>query len=255
MSEVLDTHRETVLESPYSRDREEAIEELGRLFPEVGDDDKRRVLETLRQVASEATSSRERERALDAMLESFDADPDVATSVVVPCFCDLAADGKHRDERLDAIDALKKIYPAVDDPNQERIGKRLAEIAGNATYDNVRNRARQRLSDVTAENERAAPADSEGGDAVGYLGQSLAEHLANATEESPEACLQRVEELQEFITENPVDDEKYDELCEATANLEDQLTVAPAGDALGEERKQRVKRIANRAERIYRRKE
>jgi hypothetical protein len=173
MSEVLDTHRETVLESPYSRDREEAIEELGRLFPEVGDDDKRRVLETLRQVASEATSSRERERALDAMLESFDADPDVATSVVVPCFCDLAADGKHRDERLDAIDALKKIYPAVDDPNQERIGKRLAEIAGNATYDNVRNRARQRLSDVTAENEQAAPADSEGGDAVGYLGRHL----------------------------------------------------------------------------------
>lgn len=255
MSETLETHRETVLESPYSRDREEAIEELERLFPEVGDDDKRRVLETLRQVASEATSSRERERAVDAMLESFDADPDVATSVVVPCFCDLAADGKHRDERLDAIDALREIYPAVDDPNQERIGQRLAEIAGDATYEDIRRRARQRLADVTAENERADPDDSEDGDAVGYLGQSLAEHLANAAEESPEACRQRVEELQEFITENPVDDDKYDELCEATADLEAQLTVAPTGDELGEERKQRVRRIANRAERIYRRKE
>lgn len=256
MTNAIQTHRETALESPYSRDRREAIEELERMFPDVDLDTKRRILETLREIAFDATSTKERDLARETMLNAFETDPETASSVVVPAFCDLAETASHKDERLDAIDTLRECYPEVDESERERIGKRLAEIAGNATYEDERRRARQRLSDVTAENQQESPSedDVEGDEekAVGYLGQSLAEHLASAADESPEACLQRAEELRDFVVEHPLNDGSYDEVREDVTDLTEQLEVLPR-DELDAERRERVRRIANRVERLYQR--
>jgi hypothetical protein len=251
MTNAIQTHRETALESPYSRDRREAIAELERLFPDTDVDAKRRILETLREVAHDATSTQERDLAREAMVEAFESDPETAGAVVVPAFCDLAANASHKDERLDAIDALRECYPDVDEPEQERIGQCLAEVAGNATYEDERRRAQRRLSDVTAENQRASADDGDDGDAIGYLGQSLAEHLASAAAESPEACQQRAEEVQEFVENNPVDDEEYEKVRASVDELAEQLAVVPTDGELDDDRKERVRGVANRVERLY----
>lgn len=252
---AIETHRETALDSPYSRDREEAIEQLQALYPDSATDEKRRILETLRQVAWEATSTQERDLARDALVDAFESAPDVGASVVVPFLCEQAADASHAEERLDAMDSLRQLYPAVDEQSQEEIGQTLADLAGNATYENERRRARQRLSDISAENRRESADDAEtdeGAGSVGYLGKSLAEHLATAADESPEACLQRAEELRDFVAENPLDDESYDDVRDEIDQLAEQLAVLP-GDDLDDERRDRVRRVANRIERLYQR--
>ena len=254
MTQAIDTHCETALDSPYSRDREEAIEELVRLVPEVSESEQRRVFETLRQVAREATGTQERELARESLVEAFEAAPDVGASVVVPFFCEHATDGTHSDDRLAAIDTLRRLYPDVGSNEQDEIGRTLAEIAGNATYEDERRRARQRLSDVTAENERRSATDDDpDGESIRYLGQSLAEHLANAADGSPEACLQRAEEMQDFVAANPLDDESYQDVCDDIEALTEQLSVLRS-DELDTERRERVRRIANRIERLYKRK-
>lgn len=251
MTNAIQTHRETALESPYSRDRREAIEELERLFPDAAPDAKRRILETLREIAHDSTSTQERGLARETMLDAFESNPETAGSVVVPAFCDLAENASHKDERLEAIDAVRECYPDVDEPEQERIGQCLVEIAGNATYKDERRRAQRRLSDVTAENQRATADDGDDGDAVGYLGQSLAEHLASAADESPEACQQRAEEAREFVENNPVNDEGYEEVRESVDELAEQLAVVPTDGALDDDRKERIRGVANRVERLY----
>lgn len=252
MTNTIQTHRETALESPYSRDREEAIEELVRVFPDLSSEEKRRTLETLRTISHEATGTQERTLAQSSLVDVFEADPEIAAPLVVTCFCELAETAKHSDERLNAIDSLRELYPEVSEEDQEQIGQQLAEIAGNATYEDERQRARQRLSDVTAENQQTAvDDDSDDGGAAGYLGQSLAEHLANAVEESPEACLQRAEELRDFVAEHPLDDGSYEEVQDDLDDLVRQLDVAPTDGGIDPERKDRVERLATRVERLY----
>lgn len=258
MTTTIDTHCETALESPYSRDRAEAIEELAGVFPDADTDGKHRILETLREVAVESSSRDERELARETMVECFEADPSRAESVVVEALTEIARESKFSDERIDAIDALRACHRKASEQYREVIGRELAEIAGNATYEDERNRARRRLSDITRDERRdGAGSDSSeddaggGSDAVGYLGESLAEHLEAAAHEGPEECLQRAEEVQEFLREHRVAGESYAEVRDDVDALVEQLSVVPTGDELDEERIERVERIAARVERVY----
>lgn len=256
MTGAIETHCETALESPYSNDRENAIEELGQLYTDVGTEQQRQILETLRQVATDATASNERALARETLFEAFETNPAPGSSLVVSFFCDEAANASRTEGQLDAIDTLRELYPVVDENQKEKIGATLAEIAGDGTYEDVRQRARQRLSDVTSENKRAAGSgskekagrDDEG--SVGYLGQSLAEHLEAAAHDSPEACLQRAEELRDFVAENPLGDETYEDVREEIQSLTEQLSVL-RGDELDSDRVDRVERVANRVKRLY----
>jgi hypothetical protein len=250
MTGSIRTHRETALESPYSRDRREAIEELAGIFPGADDAAQRRILETFREVANGATSSTERDLARETMVEAFEAAPETAGPVVVPCFCDLAADASRSDERLDAVDALRGFYPSVGEELRERIEETLTDIAENGTYEDERRRARHRLADV-ADHDGSSRGAGDDGSAVDYLGQSLAEQLADATDESTEACCQRAEELREFLDDNPVDDDGYESVRADVADLAEQLAVVPTNGGLDDDRKRRVERIAERTKRLY----
>lgn len=248
MNTVIETHCETALDSPYSRDRREAIEELESVFPEASTEGKNRILETLREVAHDSSSRDDRDLARETLLACFEADTSTATPVVVDTFRALAEDSKFSEERVDAIDTLREIYPDIDDQHREVVGQTLAEIAGNATYEDERARARRRLSDISRE-ERTA--DEDAGEEISYLATSLAEHLENAAHEGSEECRQRAEEVNEFLAEHPVTDEAYEEVREDVKALVTQLEVVPTGDDLDEDRIQRVERISGRVERLY----
>ncbi len=211
---------------------------------------------------TDSTGRAERELARKTLQSLFDRDPTVAASVVVPLFCTLAEDGTNTSERLDAIDTLRGLYPEIKATEQERIGQTLAEIAGNATYEDERRRARQRLQDVTIENSAGSAGTGSGtdetetddvGNAVGYLGVSLAEHLEAAAGESPEACHQRATELRDFLAANPVSDAAYDELYEEVDGVVEQLEIVPADNSLAEDRQKRVRELATRIRRLHER--
>jgi len=251
MNTAIDTHRETALESPYSRDREEAIEELGRVYADADADGRRRVLETLREVAHDASGRSERDLARGTLVDCFEVDPSTAAPVVVDAFCELAESSKFSEERLDAIDALREFHPDVGETHREAIGETLADIAGNATYEDERGRARRRLSDISREERGGGTAANTGGNAVGYLAESLAEHLVRAADEGHEACLTRAQEVSEFVVEHPVADDAYADVRDDLQSLVEQLEVVPTGGSLDEDRKARVERIGRRVERLY----
>lgn len=259
MQDAIDTHLETARDSPYSRDRKEAIEALAEMYPSADERDNRRVLETLRTVATDSTGRDERELAREALVECYETDPEAAAPVVVPAFCSLAEDAKLSEERLAAIDTLRRLYPDAGETERERIGETLAAVAGDGTYEDERTRARQRLRDITDENRSEsgtggrATGGEDGAESVGYLGVSLAEHLASAAEESPDACRERATELRDFLADNPVPDSAYEEVSEAVADLVQQLEVVPTDGDLDDDRKERVRRIATRVERLYER--
>ena len=251
---AIDQHRETALDSPYSRDREEAIEALADAYARAGERDRGRIAETLREVALESAHRDERELARGRLLDCFETDSAAISGIVVETLTDIAAESKFSEERVAAIDALREVYPDLDEQRRDSVGKTLAEIAGNATREEERRRARRRLSDVSRV-EREEPDASEDGaeEAVDYLGQSLAEHLENAAHESREACLQRAEELAEFLAEHPLDDGSYEGVRADVDGLVEALEVVD-GEALAEDRIERVGRIAGRVERLYARK-
>lgn len=250
MNTVIDTHCETALESPYSRDREEAIEELGRVYPDADRRNKEQILETLREVSHDSSSRSDRDLARDTLVDCFETDPSTAESIVVDAFCTLAEDSKLSDERLDAIDTLRRFYPDVSEQYREVIGKTLAAIAGDATYEDERERARRRLSDI-ARDERRSSSDDDPAEEVGYLGITLAEHLEKAAHEGSEECLQRAEEVSEFLSEHPVSDDAYEDVKENVESLVTQLEVVPTGKQLDDDRIDRVERISSRVERLY----
>lgn len=257
MTDAIETHRKTALDSPYSRDREEAIEELGRVCPEANHDERIRVLETLRQVAIESAHRQERELARETLIECFDADAEGIADIVVRCFAEVAQEARSSDERCSAIDTLRRLYPDVDEHNRERIGDTLADIAGNGTYEDERRRARQRLTDVAREERTRDPepdkSDQTVQNAMGYLGQSLAERFATAAAETPEECRRLGEELRDFVANAPVDDEKYVEVRDELDALVEQLAVIPTERDLDDDRIERVERVATRVEDLYRR--
>jgi len=250
MTTTIGTHCETAVDSPYSRDRQSAIRELGRVYPGADPADRDRILETLRQVAFEGSARDDRKLAREMLLDCFETDPADAAPVLVDTFRELAEEARLSDERLEAIDSLRKCYPRVDERHRSAIGSTLADIAGNATYEDERNRAQHRLSDISRhEREEVAAAGS--AESAGYLGQLLAEHLENAAQAGPEACRQRAREVSEFLAEHPVSDDAYDELVADAESLVDQLEVVPTDGTLDEERIQRVEGIATRIERLY----
>ena len=253
MTNVIQTHRETALDSPYSRDRKEAITQLGQLFPDVAANEQRQILETLREIVHQATSTQERDLARETIVEAFNSDPSVAASVVVPCFCDIAESASHSDERLDAIDSLREFYPVVGEQLQKQIETKLTEIAESATYEDERRRAQRRLSDVVSHDGQSETVDKDG--AIGYLAQSLAKQLADAADSSAEACVNRAEELREFVDNNPVNDDKYETVRDELAGLTEQLAVVPTDGEFDDERKQRIRRAADRVKRLYLRSE
>jgi hypothetical protein len=250
MNETIRSHRETALDSPYSRDREDAIEELARTFPETGPEGKREVLETLRQVALEATSTAERELAREKLLACVDADPDAAADVAVDAFGELARDARFTDAQLDAVDALRRVSREAQAEHVEDVEATLSDLASDATSESVRKRARRRLTDVESARDDG---QDDGGAGDDYLAASLAEHLENAAAESPEACRNRADELAEYVAEHPVEDEAYENVREGLESLVEQLRVAPTGDELGTERRERVERLADRTKRLYQR--
>ncbi len=254
MHATIETNCETALESPYSRERREAIEQLEQLFSDASTDGKERILETLRELAFDSSSRDVRESAREAMADCFETDPARAESLVVGAFVELANDSKFSEERLDAIDTLRACHRKASKQYREVIGEELAEIAGNATYEDERSRARRRLSDITRDAKRVTNENSgedSSTDSAGYLGASLAEHLEAAAHDGPEECLQRAEEVQEFIHEHRVDGESYAEVRDDVDALVEQLSVVPTGDRLEDQRIERVERIAARVERLY----
>lgn len=256
MQHALKNHRETALESPYSEDRKDAIKSLSELYSSVDDDGKRKIIETLRTVGTEATGREERRLAVEQVETVFQQNPALAGPIVVSFFCELAADGKTSDTRVAAIDTLRELYPDVDAAHQDTIGSTLSEIAGDATYEDERQRARQRLSDIAAENDSTS--DTTGHTEnntshVGYLGISLADHLANSVDESPEACEQRAKEVSDFLSENPVSDSAFDDVQDDVDRLVEQLDVIPTDGGLDEERKEQVRSLATRIKHLYQR--
>lgn len=256
MNTTIETHCDTALNSTYSRDREEAIEELGRIYPDASTDGQTRILETLRQVAHESSSRDERSLARETLLECFENAPGTAMQVVVETVSELAESSKFSEERLEAIDMLRRIYSDVDEHHRDEIGRTLADIAGNATYEDERRRARRRLSDISREEHEEtveAGGTETASDTIGYLGVSLADHLDQAAHEGPEECRKRAEEVSEFLAENPVADDSYDDVRSDVESLVEQLAVVPTGNSLDEDRIDRVERISARIERLYER--
>jgi ubiquinone biosynthesis protein UbiJ len=251
MNTAIESHCETALESPYSRDRQQAVQELQHVYPETNSDGKQRILETLREVTHESSSKKDRKLAREALAECFEEDPSAGEAVVVDTFCELVEDSKFSEERLDAIDSLRQFYPTASEQYREIIGHTLAEIAGNATYGDERNRARRRLSDISREQRESGDEKTRPTEEVGYLGQSLAEHLESAADEGTEDCLQRAEEVREFLAEHPVEDESHEKVTEDVESLIEQLEVVPTGDTLDDDRRKRVERIAQRIDRLY----
>lgn len=249
MTTAINSHRETALNSPYSRDRQEAITELYRAYQSTEKRDRDRILESLREVAHDSSTRDDRELAQKKLLECFHTDPSGSAPVVIETFRELAENSKFSGERIDAIDALRECYPDASEQYRDGIETTLADIAGNATYEDERDRARRRLSDITAEEGRKP--DEDAPEAVGYLGRSLAEHLENAAREGPEACLRRAEELEEFLADYPVSNDNYDEVVDDIESLVRQLEVVPTGDELDEDRRTRVERVATRVGRLY----
>jgi hypothetical protein len=88
-----------------------------------------------------------------------------------------------------------------------------------------------------------------------YLAVSLAEHLENAADDSPEECRKRAEELSGYVDQHPVSDDSYEAVRDELDALVDQLRVAPTGDELDAERRERVGRLADRTKRLYQRSE
>ncbi|WP_436908535.1 hypothetical protein [Halosimplex marinum] len=247
MNESIATHRETALDSPYSRDREAAVEELARSFPSASEEGKREVLETLREVGLDATGSAERELAREKLLDCFEADPETAAPVVVPAFCRLARDGKFTDERLAAVDTLRRVARDAPTDHVEPITETLSDLSAEATSEDLRDRARRRLTDIETRDGDVS------GDDSGYLAVSLAEHLQRAAGDSPESCRRRAVELRDFVANHPVDDDAYGTVRDDIDALVEQLDVAPTGDELDDQRRERVDRIAERAKQLYRR--
>lgn len=248
MSDVIDAQREVALDSTYSTDRREAIDELEKLFSSSGSEDKRRIVETLRQVALEATHRDERDRARRALEEAVETDPDASAPVVIPAVCRLATDAKSSDERLEAIDALRRLHREVGSEHREEIRETLRSIASDGTYERERSRARTRLTDVASDDATGGGA---GDRSVSYLAGSLAEHLSRAARDSHEECLQRVEELRDFVAEHDRGDAAYEDALEDLDSLVGQLETVPADGDLDDDRIKRVDRVANRVRSIY----
>lgn len=246
-------HRETALNSPYSRDRAEAIEELRSVYPDAEARDKQRIGETFRQIAVESSHRDERDLAREQLVACFDDDPGPVASTVVDTLTELAEGSKFSEERLASIDTLREVYPDLEKPRREVVGVALAEIAANATYEDERRRARQVLSDVGRIERDLDDGDDEGGaeESVAYLGQSLAKHLEAAAHESAAECRQRAEEVAEFLDDQPVNDEAYEGVREDVAGLIEAFEALEIDGDLAEDRIERVERIASRVERVY----
>jgi len=248
---AIDQHRKTALDSPYSRDREEAIDALAGAYPSADERDQQRIAETLREVALESAHRDERELARERLCDCFDTVPGAIESILVSMLTEIATESTFSEERLEAIDELREVYSDLGKQQQDVVGKTLAEIAGNATREEERRKARRRLSDVSRIDQETADT-SEGGtdEAVDYLGESLAEHLEHAAAKSREACLQRAEELSEFLDEQPLDDSKYEEGREDVKELIEALEIVDS-ETLADDRIERVEQISERTKRLY----
>jgi len=251
MSDTVTQLREQVRESTYSSDRESAIEQLSELYAEVGEGDRDSIGRTLAEVAVEATYGDERRLAQSALDDLFREGAPGIERYAIRAHRRLALDGDRSAERERALDRLRE-YQAADLPAEqlESIHETYEEIIEGATHESERRRARDALADLEA--QAATGSDrSDGEESGSYLAVSLTEHLDAAREESPEACLERLEELTSFVEETPVDDSAYESVLEDLRGQRRQLESAPTGDDLDEERSERIARLAERVRRLY----
>jgi len=84
-----------------------------------------------------------------------------------------------------------------------------------------------------------------------YLAEKLAALLVRAALDGPEMAIQRAEEVSEFLAEYPVDDRAYSETRDEIDSLIKQLSTIPTGKELGDERIERIERIAAKFRRLY----
>ena len=254
MNDIVTELRTQALESTYGDDRRDALERLTERYDRTDESGRREILQTLADVARDATHKAERELAQARLDDLYERDS-AAAGTVVGTYCWLATEADYSGERETALDRLRRLgREGVSADLRDRIADTFRTVTEEATYSAEREAARRGLSELPDDGAAAGSASADGaresGDA--YLAVSLAEHLAAARSEGADACLTRAEELHDFVDGHRVDDDAYAEVREDLSSLVDQLSVVADGQStLGEERRAKVERIADRTERLY----
>jgi hypothetical protein len=256
MSQIVTELRSQVRESTYSSDREDALEQLAELYPDADESERRSIGRTLVDVATGATYGDERRLAQEKLDELFrDSAPDIEGPAVT-VHRRLAIDGDRTEERERALDRLREYQQeGLSVERLDEIRETYEAVIDEATYEDERRLARDGLAEL----ERLDLDDAAGGSGSGsgdesdaYLAVSLAEHLDEAADQSPEACAERLDELRSFVEESPVDDDAYGEVRDELSEQLRQLESAPTdGDSLDPERRERITRLAERVRRLY----
>jgi hypothetical protein len=255
MSQIVTELRNQVRESTYSSDREEALEQLADMYPDADESERRSIGRTLVDVAAGATYGDERRLAQQELDELFrESAPDIEGPAVT-AHRRIAIDGDRAKERERALDRLREYqHQGLSIERLDEIRETYETVMDDATHESERRLARDGFAELEQLDLEAAsasgPDDATESDA--YLAVSLAEHLDEAADQSPDACQERLDELRSFVEESPVEDDAYEEIRAELSEQLRQLESAPiAGDSLDSERRERISRLAERVRRLY----
>jgi hypothetical protein len=264
MTDIVTELRTQALESTYGDDRRDALERLADRYDRADEAGRREILQTFADVARDATHAEERELAREQLEDLYERDS-TAAGTVVSTYCWLATEADYSGEREGAIERLRRLgRSGVTADLRDRIAETFETVVDEATYSDEREKARRGLTELPAEGETTAThgggtnegataaTDDERASGDAYLAVSLTEHLAAARTEGAETCLTRAEELHDFVDGHPVEDEAYDSVRADLSSLVDQLSVVADGQStLGEQRRAKVERLADRTKRLY----
>jgi hypothetical protein len=105
--------------------------------------------------------------------------------------------------------------------------------------------------------DEAAARSGGGGPTLASHARVLAENLRAKRLHSPNDCLQVATEVRDFVEENPLETDSYEEARGSVEGLVEKLDTkvnsraALGGDELDEENRERIERVANRVEQLY----
>jgi hypothetical protein len=254
MSQIVTELRNQARESTYSSDREEALEQLADLYPDADESERRSIGRTLVDVATGATHGDERRLAQEELDELFrESAPDIEGPAVT-AHRRLAIDGDRAQERERALDRLREYqHQGLSIERLDEIRETYETVMDEATHESERRLARDGFAELERlDLEEASSPTGETEESDAYLAVSLAEHLEEAADQSPDACQERLDELRSFVAESPVEDDAYEEVRSELAEQLRQLESAPtAGDSLDPERRERITQLAERVRRLY----
>lgn len=254
MSQIVTELRNQVRESTYSSDREEALEQLADLYPDAGGSERRSIGRTLVDVATGATHGDERRLAQEKLDGLFrESAPDIEGPAVT-AHRRIAIDGDRARERERALDRLREYqHQGLSIEHLDEIRETYETVMDEATHESERRLARDGFAELEKldieEASSSGSGDSTESDA--YLAVSLAEHLEESTDNSPDACQERLDELRSFVEEAPVEDDAYEEIRSELSEQLRQLESAPTVDSLDPERRERITQLAERVRRLY----